>query len=77
MNDETFEELMEDAAEADRSNNKAWESLLDKLENWTEELATRGPKGMPDVYREMAVLVSPEDSECEPCVDFEHQKGYK
>ena len=77
MNDETFEEIMEDAAEAYKRENKAWEQLLCKLEDWTEELATRGPKAMPDVYREMAVTVNPKDSEPEPFVDFEHQKGYK
>lgn len=76
MNDETFEEIMEDAAEADRRENQAYSSLLDKLETWTEELATRGPRGMPEVYREMAVFVSPSNPQCEPCIDFDHQKNY-
>ena len=57
--------------------NRAWDLLLNKLETWTEELATRGPKAIPDVYREMAVTVNPSNPECEPCVDFEHQKGYE
>lgn len=77
MNDETFEEIMEDAAEADRRENRAWDLMLAKLERWTEELATRGPKAMPDIYREMAVTVAPRDPQCEPCIDFDHQKGYK
>lgn len=77
MNDETFEELLEDAAEVHRSENREWDRLLSKLENWTEELASRGPKAMPEVYREMAVLVSPSNPRCEPCIDFDHQKGYE
>lgn len=56
---------------------RGYDLMLMRLERWIEELATRGPKAMPDVYREMAVFVSPSNPQCEPCIDFDHQKGYE
>jgi len=56
----------------------AYDKLLSNLENWTEELATRGPRALPEIYREMAQTIEPKnDREQEPCIDFDHQKGYK
>lgn len=56
----------------------AYDELLSHLENWTEELATRGPRALPEIYREMAQTIEPRnDREQEPCIDFDHQKGYK
>lgn len=58
----------------------AYDELLSYLENWTEELATRGPRALPEIYREMAQTIEPRNDrerEQEPCIDFNHQKGYK
>ena len=61
----------------------AYNTLLFRLETWTSELAARGPRSIPDVYREMMELLEfnqDRDRErpyIEPCIDFEHQKGYK
>ena len=59
----------------------AYNTLLFRLETWTSELAARGPRSIPDVYREMMELLEfNQDRErpyIEPCIDFEHQKGYK
>ena len=66
--------------EPDKSD--AYNTLLFRLETWTDELAARGPRSIPDVYREMMELLEfKQDQErkpyIEPCIDFEHQKGYK
>lgn len=37
--------------------NRSYDLLLMRLERWLDELATRGPKAMPDVYRELAVAL--------------------
>ena len=36
-----------------------YSNILTQLELWTEELAARGPRALPQVYREMARLVEP------------------
>ena len=60
----------------------AYSTLLFRLETWTDELAARGPRSIPDVYREMMELLEfNQDQERkpyeEPCIDFDHQKRYK
>jgi hypothetical protein len=56
-----------------------YDHLLSQLELWTEELAARGPRALPQIYREMARLVEPLQSFAhsseEP--DFNHQKNYE
>lgn len=55
---------------------RGYDLLSAKLERWLDELSERGPSAMPDIFREMAVTVSPTDPQCEPCIDFDHQKNY-
>jgi len=55
--------------------------ILAKLELWTEELAARGPRAIDVIQREMNKYLGKKiDEELwspEPCIDFDHQKGYK
>ncbi len=60
-----------------------YDELKKALNLWTEELAARGPRAIDVIQREMQgylgkkideELWSPEP---EPCIDFDHQKGYK
>lgn len=62
--------------EQSEKTDRGYDLLSAKLERWLDELAERGPSAMPDIFREMAVTVSPTDPQCEPCIDFEHQKNY-
>ena len=40
-------------------NDEEYQNIIAQLELWTQELAERGPKALPEVYREMARLVEP------------------
>jgi hypothetical protein len=62
---------------------RQYELILMRLERWLDELATFGPKHVTEVYNQMAKVIEneqgmarPEPSICEPCIDFNHQKGY-
>ena len=63
---------------------RQYELILMRLERWLDELATFGPKHVSVVYKEMARVLEnehgmprlPADECCEPCIDFNHQKGY-
>lgn len=59
---------------------RGYDLMLTRLERWLDELAARGPKAMPEVYREMRIAFENEASRsehyCEPSIDFEHQKNY-
>jgi hypothetical protein len=57
-------------------NERGYELLLLRLERWTDELATRGPKAVPEVYREMNRVLENDAARPEPCIDFDHQKNY-
>ena len=57
-----------------------YDNVLSQLELWTEELAKRGPRALPEIYREMHRFVTPlqaQTEDGEPCVDFNHQKNYQ
>ena len=58
-----------------------YDELRIKLEMWTEELAARGPRAIDVIQREMNKYLGKKiDEELwspEPCIDFDHQKGYK
>ena len=62
-----------------------YDEILKHLELWTEELAARGPRAISVIQREMQDYLSKKIDEelwgprCEPepCVDFDHQKGYE
>lgn len=64
--------VMSDSSE----NERGYELLLLRLERWTDELATRGPKAVPEVYREMNRVLENDAAQPEPCIDFNHQKNY-
>jgi len=61
---------------------RGYDLMLMRLERWLDELAARGPKAMPEVYREIASVVENETSwtrpsaNQDPCIDFNHQKNY-
>jgi hypothetical protein len=61
---------------------RQYELILMRLERWLDELATFGPKHVSVVYKEMAKVIENEqgrsnpETYCEPCIDFNHQKGY-
>ena len=58
-----------------------YDELRIKLEMWTQELAARGPRAIDVIQREMNKYLGKKiDEELwspEPCIDFDHQKGYK
>jgi len=62
-----------------------YDEILKHLELWTEELAARGPRAISVVQREMHDYLDKKideelwgpRSEPEPCIDFDHQKGYE
>jgi hypothetical protein len=62
-----------------------YDEILKHLELWTEELAARGPRAISVIQREMHDYLSKKideelwgpRSEPEPCIDFDHQKGYE
>lgn len=60
-----------------------YDEILAKLELWTEELAARGPRAIDVIQREMQGYLGKKideelwSPELEPCIDFDHQKGYK
>lgn len=57
---------------------RQYELILMRLERWLDELATQGPKHVSVVYSQMAKVLENEDGvqASEPCIDFNHQKGY-
>ena len=60
---------------------RQYDLLLMRLERWIEELAAQGPSHVTEVYREMEQIFKNENARakpdyCEPCIDFNHQKGY-
>ena len=57
---------------------RAYNLLLMRLERWLDELSARGPKAVPEVYREMNRLIENDQGApyCEPHIDFNHQKNY-
>ena len=58
---------------------ESYNDLLTRLEVWTDELAERGPDGLPEVLREIYgyVEIKQGSNYCEPCIDFDHQKEYQ
>jgi len=58
-----------------------YDELRIKLEMWTQELAARGPRAIDVIQREMNKYLGKKiDEELwspEPCIDFDHQKGYE
>jgi hypothetical protein len=62
-----------------------YDEILKHLELWTEELAARGPRAISVIQREMHDYLDKKideelwgpRSEPEPCIDFDHQKGYE
>lgn len=58
---------------------ESYNDLLTRLELWADELAERGPDGLPEVLREMFEYVEVKQGKhyCEPCIDFNHQKNYE
>lgn len=58
---------------------ESYNDLLTRLELWVDELAERGPDGLPEVLREIFdyVEVRQTANPVEPCIDFNHQKNYE
>ena len=58
---------------------ESYNDLLTRLETWTDELAERGPNGLPEVLRELYEYAEVKQGKdyCEPCIDFNHQKNYE
>jgi len=58
---------------------ESYNDLLSRLKSWTDELAERGPNGLPEVLRELYEYVEIKQGKdyCEPCIDFNHQKKYE
>jgi len=62
-----------------------YDELKKAFELWTEEIAARGPRAIDVIQREMHDYLSKKiDEELwgpvsapEPCIDFNHQKGYE
>ena len=62
-----------------------YDELLKHLKLWTEELTARGPRAIAVIQREMHDYLGKKIdeelwgpvSEPEPCIDFNHQKGYE
>ena len=48
--------------------------ILMRLERWLDELSTKGPEHVSEVYKQMARII---DNDRAPCIDFNHQKNYK
>lgn len=69
-----------------------YDTLLSLLTTLTADLKSGGPRVLEDIQRRMDDYLEKEfgdpntlewlsrglsDSDSEPCIDFEHQKGYK
>lgn len=60
-----------------------YDELLKHLKLWTEELTARGPRAIAVIQREMHDYLGKKIDEelwgpvSEPCIDFNHQKGYE
>lgn len=58
---------------------ESYHDLLSRLEAWVEELAQRGPDGLPEVLREIYGFIEVRQGAdyCPPHIDFNHQKNYE